>query len=62
MNGTATGGEGAAWAYESLVVTIEPENATNKTIKWTSSNPEIATVDDNGNVIGKSPGKVTITA
>ncbi|MEZ2716991.1 Ig-like domain-containing protein [Niallia circulans] len=47
---------------ESLVVTIEPENATNKTIKWTSSNPEIATVDDNGNVIGKSPGKVTITA
>ncbi|NRG32894.1 Ig-like domain-containing protein [Niallia circulans] len=47
---------------KSLVVTIEPENATNKTIKWTSTNPEIATVDDNGNVIGKSPGKVTITA
>ncbi|MCM2983841.1 Ig-like domain-containing protein [Niallia circulans] len=47
---------------KSLVVTIEPENATNKTIKWSSSNPEIATVDDNGNVIGKSPGKVTITA
>lgn len=47
---------------ESLVATIEPENATNKTIKWTSTNPEIATVDDNGNVIGKSPGKVTITA
>lgn len=47
---------------EALVATIIPEEVTNKNIKWTSSNPEIATVDDSGNVIGKSPGKVTITA
>lgn len=47
---------------ESLVATITPEGATNKAINWTSSDPEIASVDDNGNVIGKKPGKVTITA
>ncbi|MGG3803185.1 Ig-like domain-containing protein [Metabacillus fastidiosus] len=47
---------------EALVATITPEDASNKTIKWTSSDPEIATVDDNGNVIGKKVGKVTITA
>ncbi|MFC9540802.1 Ig-like domain-containing protein [Lysinibacillus sp. NPDC056959] len=47
---------------ESLVATITPEDATNKAIKWTSSDPEIASVDNNGNVIGKKPGKVTITA
>lgn len=47
---------------ESLIATITPENANNKTIEWTSSNPEIASVDSNGNVIGKKAGKVTITA
>lgn len=47
---------------ESLVATITPEDATNKVIKWTSSDPEIASVDDNENVIGKKPGKVTVTA
>ncbi|QDP99412.1 Ig domain-containing protein [Lysinibacillus fusiformis] len=49
---------------ESLIATILPENATNKNkvIQWTSSDPEIASVDSNGNVIGKKAGKVTITA
>jgi uncharacterized protein YjdB len=47
---------------ESLTATITPEEVTSKTVKWTISNPEIATVDDNGNVIGKKAGKVTITA
>ncbi|MGE7111210.1 Ig-like domain-containing protein [Lysinibacillus sp. NPDC047702] len=47
---------------EVLVTTILPENATNKVIQWTSSDPEIASVDSNGNVIGKKAGNVTITA
>ena len=47
---------------ESLIATITPENATNKVIQWTSSDSEIASVDSNGNVIGKKAGKVTITA
>ena len=47
---------------ETLVATIEPENTINKNVKWTSGDSEIASVDDNGNVIGKKAGKVTITA
>ncbi|WP_054767340.1 Ig-like domain-containing protein [Lysinibacillus parviboronicapiens] len=45
---------------ETLVATVTPDSA--KVIQWTSSDPEIASVDDNGNVIGKKSGKVTITA
>lgn len=45
-----------------ITATIQPENATNKTLEWTSSNEEIATVDQEGNVTGISVGNVTITA
>ncbi len=31
-------------------------------VQWSSSNPQVATVDANGNVTGKSPGTATITA
>ena len=48
----------------SLVATVSPANATNKKVTWTSSNPEIATVDQNGRITpGYNPGGViTITA
>ena len=41
---------------------IYPENASNKKSTWKSSNPKIATVDNNGNVKGIKKGTVTITA
>ncbi len=44
-----------------LSVTLKPENATTKKLTWKSSNPSIATVDENGNVKGLKTGKVTIT-
>lgn len=49
---------------ESIIVenSITPHNTTDKSIKWTSSNEEIASVDENGKVMGKSIGIVTITA
>ncbi len=46
----------------SIVAVVKPENATYKTITWTSSDPSIATVDSTGKVTGLKPGTVTITA
>jgi uncharacterized protein YjdB len=45
-----------------LVPTVNPINATNKSIAWTSSNSSIATVDSNGTVHAVAYGSVTITA
>lgn len=47
---------------ETLTATVKPDDANNKSIKWTSSDSSIATVDSNGKVIGVKPGKATITA
>ncbi len=44
-----------------LTATVAPENATNKTVTWSSSDDAIATVTDAGVVEGKSAGTATIT-
>lgn len=45
-----------------LVATITPSNATNKTCRWSSSNPAVATVSSYGEVKAVRAGSVTITA
>ena len=45
-----------------LVVTYNPENASNKTLSWTSAKPAVAIVDTEGVVTGVSEGKTIITA
>ena len=45
-----------------VVAVIKPDNATNKELIWTSSDPTIATVDNNGKVTGVKEGTVIITA
>ena len=45
-----------------LTATITPDNATDKTITWTSSNPEIASVTNEGLVTGLKAGTATISA
>ena len=45
-----------------LVATVLPENATDKTVEWNSSDETIVAVDQNGNVTGIKEGKATITA
>ena len=46
----------------SLKVNIFPSDAKNKKITWTSSNEEIATIDDNGVITAIKEGTTTITA
>ncbi|UTY32932.1 Ig-like domain-containing protein [Treponema putidum] len=45
-----------------LTATINPANASNKTIMWASDKPAIAEVDQNGNVTGKAGGTAVIRA
>ena len=45
-----------------LRAVVYPENALNKEVIWTSSNPQIARVNDNGLVSLVKPGEVTIIA
>lgn len=45
-----------------LAAVITPEKATNKAVKWLSSNENIAQVDDEGNVIAIAPGYCSIYA
>ena len=43
-----------------LKATIKPEDAFNKELIWETSDENIATVDSNGNVLGKKVGQVEI--
>ena len=45
-----------------LVATVLPDNATNKSVTWKSSNEAVATVDANGKVMAVAVGEATITA
>lgn len=45
-----------------LTATIEPKNATNQRLTWSSSDTGVATVDSNGKVTAKAAGTATITA
>ncbi|MGN0824327.1 MAG: Ig-like domain-containing protein [Candidatus Coproplasma sp.] len=45
-----------------LSATVKPDNATVKTVTWSSSDSAIATVDANGVVTAVAAGNVTITA
>ena len=51
----------ASGVSEQLIAVVLPENANNKAVTWTSSNPAVATVDDFGNVTGIGAGNATIT-
>lgn len=45
-----------------IIATITPENATDKKIKWETSNENTISINEQGTITGKMPGIVTITA
>lgn len=49
-------------SYENLIISYSPSNATNKKVTWKSSNTNIVTVDQQGNITGVNPGSATVTA
>lgn len=56
--------EGVLTVGNSVIVTatVTPDNATNVTVNWTSSDEKVATVDSNGKVTAVAAGNATITA
>lgn len=48
--------------YITLVATVTPSNADNKSVSWSSSSDGVATVDASGKVTGVKAGSATITA
>lgn len=47
---------------ETLTATVLPDNATDKTVTWSSNDSTVASVDSNGKVTAKKVGTATITA
>ena len=45
-----------------LIATVIPSNATNNKVTWSSSNPAVLTVDQNGNIKAIKAGEAIITA
>lgn len=45
-----------------LTAIVTPDNATDKTVTWTSDKPAVATVDEDGVVTAMSTGRANITA
>lgn len=44
-----------------LTAVVEPANATNQNVSWSSSDKNVATVDENGTVIAVAVGTTDIT-
>ena len=47
---------------EILIATVLPENASDKTIAWSSSDEAVAVVSDSGRIVAKAEGTAIITA
>ena len=48
-------------AGEGRTATVSPESATDKSLTWSSSDPDVASVDENGLVTAHKPGTAVIT-
>ena len=51
----------AVAAKETLIVTVEPTDATDKTVTWSSADIGVATVSNTGEVTGVAAGTTDVT-
>ena len=51
----------AAGETKKLTATVAPDNASDKSVTWTSSNNKVATVSDTGEITAVAGGKCTVT-
>ncbi len=47
--------------FETVIPTFTPSNATDKSVTWSVEFPEIASIDQNGTVVGLTVGSTTVT-
>lgn len=47
---------------QQITFTVQPDNTTNKTVLWLSSDEKVATVTNNGLIKAKAVGEATVTA
>ena len=47
---------------ETLIATVKPDNATDKTVKWESSKTAVASIDESGKITANAGGTAIITA
>ena len=50
------------WTQSQLTVTVKPDDATDKTVTWTTSDIQVAEADKNGIVYAHYPGTAVLTA
>ncbi len=50
------------FSTHTFIATVQPENASDKSLEWTSSDESVAKVDENGMVTAIKAGEATITA
>lgn len=57
-----SGASSAGDSNEQYTAIVKPENASNKTVQWSTSDASIATINQSGQLTPKTNGVITITA
>ncbi|MDH3222542.1 MAG: Ig-like domain-containing protein, partial [Gemmatimonadota bacterium] len=54
--------QGEGWVMSARPLAADGSHLGERVIQWTSTNPDVAAVDEHGSIVAVSPGRTTITA